>query len=179
MDLLAKIGHWMQGEDYAIPGDVLVILDGPDFEHRLAAGLDLLQRGFASQMLIHAANSNPTHCNVARTTAALRPGKIRVIPGRTGSLWDEALEIRTCLQGARCASAIIVTSWYRARRTRMVFARALCAEGIKVIACPVRAPRAAGKDGTSREARSAILLEPIKLLCAFIRPAPPGTAENS
>lgn len=172
------MANWIQGEDFALPGDALVVLDGENFEQRLAAGIDLLERRFAPLLLISLGNSGRHHEALAKKAAAARPGEIRLIYHQAASLWGEAAEIRVCLRESIRTRLVVVAPWYQARRTRLIFSRTLKNEGTVVSVCPVRAPNASVK-GKSDEARSAILLEPAKLLGAWLHrglPAEPREA---
>jgi hypothetical protein len=184
MAILEWISRWTQGEDFATPGEAMVVLDGEDFERRLGAGLDLLERGFAPLLFISLGRSRARHQELAEKTAAARPGKIRLIYHDAPSIWHEAAEIRSCLRNMICVPLVVVAPWYQARRIRLVFNRTLKDDRIRTISCPVRPPHAArGSQKLRKVTRRAILLEPFRLLGAWLHwglpPVPSHTITSS
>ena len=178
MNLLGQMANWLQGEDFALPGDALVVMDGENFEQRLAAALDLLERRFAPLLIISLANSRHHHQALAGKAAAVRPGKVRLVFHQAPTLWGEAAEIRAALHDVICVRVVIVAPWYQARRTRLIFARTLKSDGTVVTICPVR-PLLTADRGKSGQSRRAILLEPARLLGAWLHrglPAEPHEA---
>jgi DUF218 domain len=175
MQLLDRIGHWMQGVDYAIPAEMVIVLDGADFDLRLAAALDLLNRSFVSRALFSLGASSHEHAKKVEIAAKARPDKIHILRHHAASLWEDAAEVRNYLRQSWCASVVVVTTWYQARRTRLVFARTLRAEVIAVNICPVHAPHAAGARKSNDETR-AILLEPFRLFGAWLHRGSPRAA---
>ena len=182
MSLVEWISRWVQGEDFAIPGEAMVVLDGENFEQRLAVGLDLLGRGFAP-LLILSLGKSQTHQALAEKTAAAMPGRIRLLYHQAPSLWHEAAEVRSCLRDVICARLVVVAPWYQARRIRLVFNRTLKDGEMVAIVCPVRPLRTRdGRTGLTQETRKAVLLEPIRLLGAWLHrgvPPVPEPAEAS
>jgi DUF218 domain len=180
MGLPERIGRWMQGVDFAFPAEVAVVLDGADFGRRLAAATDLLKRGFASQLLFSVDSSNPGHLKVAEERSKARPNTIHLLRHPAASLREEAAWVQGYLAQKGCVSVVIVTSWYQARRTRLIFWRALRANGIAVNICPVRPPQT-GQGSKPSDATSDILLEPIRLFFAWLlwrSPAAPKSHEE-
>lgn len=153
----------------------MVVLDGENFERRLAVGLDLLGRGFAPLLILSLGKSRESYQALAEKTAATRPGRIRLLYHQAPSLWHEAAVVRGCLRDVICARLVVVAPWYQARRIRLVFNRTLKGDEMVAIVCPVRLRRTGdSQTGLAQETRKAVLLEPIRLLGAWLhRRLPP------
>lgn len=175
MKFLEHIAQWIQGQDFAIPGEVLVVLDGENFERRLAVGLDLLRRRYGQSLLISLGESHHLRLVMAGKAAAEQPSRVRLIRHQAPTIWHEAAEIRASLRESLCARVVIVAPWYRTRRVRLVFTRTLKSDGIMVSVCPVHARPEEWKSG---DARAAILQEPARLLAAWLHRRLPPQAER-
>jgi uncharacterized SAM-binding protein YcdF (DUF218 family) len=173
-----RLGEWLVSQGPLAPPDALVVLDGAEFELRLAAGVDLLRRGFAPRLVVVQSRYHEALHGGARAAASARPGQIFLLPCKAASTAQEAAEVCPLLEAWGCASVMVVTSWYHTRRARAVFARRLKGRSVRVAAYPVAVPGAGrGSWWRSQLGRKTIGLEFVKVVAMWLRLDLPGARD--
>jgi hypothetical protein len=113
--------------------DVMVILAG-ETERRPARGLELLDQGFASRLILDVPAGTKIYqwnqADLARKYVEDLPqaGLISVCPVYGQSTREEAKDVARCLQGVSGRSILLVTSDYHTRRALSIFSRVLPAD---------------------------------------------------
>ena len=178
MSVFERIGEWFESKSQLARADALVVLDGADFELRLATALGLLERGYAARVLVMQSSFHRDQHAPAREAADARPDDVFLLPCSAVSTREEAAAACPVLLRWGCHHVLIVTSWYHTRRARTLFARRLSKHNVWVSAYPVAAPNAPRKAWwKSKAGRRTVALEAVKLALAWLRldaPVAPG-----
>jgi uncharacterized SAM-binding protein YcdF (DUF218 family) len=178
MSVFERIGEWFVCKSRLARADALVVLDGAEFELRLATALGLLQKGYALRVLVIQSRYHLGQHAPAREAADARPDAVFLLPCPAVSTREEATEACPLLKRWGCNHVLIVTSWYHTRRALTLFARRLVKHGVSVSAYPV-ASRDAPLNAwwKSKAGRKTLALEAVKLGMAWLRldtPFAPG-----
>jgi DUF218 domain len=169
MSILKNMGVWLVPKDQPASAHALLVLDGQDFDLRIATGLGLLLGGYAPRLLVIQSSYFRAQHEPARDAARSRPDEVFLLHCSAVSTREEAAEASPVLKRLGCTSVMIVTSWYHSRRARTVFARVLEKEGIRVSAYPV-----AGRTADlhtwwkSKEGRRTVSLEAAELFLTWL-----------
>jgi DUF218 domain-containing protein len=113
--------------------EVMVVLAG-ETNRRPARGLELLDQGYASRMILDVpADSKIYQWNeveIARKYVEGLPqaGSITICPIYAHSTRDEAQDVSRCLQGSGARRILLVTSDFHTRRALSIFNRVLPAD---------------------------------------------------
>lgn len=175
MSVFERLGGRLVPGDLLASADALVVLDGAECDLRLAAGVDLLRRGFAPRLVVVQSRYHDAQHGPARAAAGARPREVFLVPCSAVSTAEEAAVISPILRAWGCASVLIVTSWYHTRRARTVFVRRLQGSGVRVSTYPVAVP-GASRHGwwKSRLGRRTVALEYMKLMATWLHLDLPG-----
>lgn len=178
MGVLESLPHWLERSDVLAKADAILALScGPDLR-RLKAGLDLLRRGYAPRLLASMSTFDGWTQSEVEVLAARYPHNVGLILNSAVSTRDEAVETRQILKRLHCKSLLVVTSNYHTRRTKNIFTREFLRDGIKVRVISVPEPGLDAKSWwKSREGRTELLFESMKLLLNWLRLDPPVPAE--
>jgi uncharacterized SAM-binding protein YcdF (DUF218 family) len=178
MSIFESLGSLLVPKDQLVPADALVVLDGGEFELRLAAGLSLLRRGYAPRLLVMQSSYHRAQHGRAQDAADEQPGEVFLLDCSAVSTAEEALEACPVLKRWACSSVMIVTSWYHTRRARTIFARRLKNEGVRVSIYPVAVPNAGVRGWwKSGKGRRTVVLETAKLLATWLHLGLPGAPD--
>ncbi len=113
--------------------DVIVVVAG-ETDRRPARGLDLLEQGYASRLILdvpaEARIYQWNQLEIARKYVDGLPEatSITLCPINGQSTRDEAQDVGRCLQGLSARSVLLVTSDYHTRRALSIFKRELPAD---------------------------------------------------
>lgn len=110
--------------------DVVVALAGGSERAPYAAELYL--KGLAPRVIMTGCGSSAKQMAIAAVVRGVNPGDI-IIEGKAESTYENALYTREIIVAANFRSAIIVTSPYHARRTKLVFDRLFRNTGVKLL----------------------------------------------
>jgi hypothetical protein len=116
--------------DHPQKADVIVVLAG-ETDKRPARGLQLLQQGMASKIVLDVPGDarvyDTTYVDVARrwADASYQSSAITVCPIHGLSTKAEAIESAACAKSVGANSILLVTSDYHTRRARSVFRSAI------------------------------------------------------
>ncbi len=175
MSIFDKIGRMLEVQGNLAASDAIVVLDGGEFNLRLAAGLDLLRRGHAPRLIVCLSDYHRAQHRQAEQAALEWPNVITLLRSPAVSTKEEAAEVGPVLKRLRCRGVLIVTSWYHTRRAQTIFARELKKDEIEVGVYPVAVPTAPrGSWWKSSEGREIVVLETIKLFSTWLRVGLPG-----
>ncbi len=170
MAILDRLARWLEHEDQLTPADAILVLDGAADCHRLAAGLDLLRRGYAPRLVVSQTTYGGPGYQQAEALAGDQWKNIYWMPNDAASTRSEAIEARQTLKLLRSSSVLVVTSRYHTRRVKKIFSRELMRHGIQVRVIPATVPFLDGKRWWKSQAgRATVLLELTKLLCTWLR----------
>jgi uncharacterized SAM-binding protein YcdF (DUF218 family) len=166
---LQSLGHQFRHRDELVPADAIVVPDGGEFDNRFASGLSLFRRGYAPRLIVCRSSYHEGESQWPEKEARLRPNDILLLRSRAVSTQDEAQEAGPLLKRLGCRSVLVVTSWYHTRRARTIFARELMRDGIEVRTFPVDVPDSDAETWwESKEGRTTVLLESVKLLLTWL-----------
>ncbi|WP_338835047.1 YdcF family protein [Neomoorella humiferrea] len=125
----------MVGDKDLHPADVIIVLSGEQGE-RVATGVKLYQEGLAPRLLM---TGGPVEWNVAAADIMAEQAKFLGVPEkdivlekRATSTYENALYSLGILKKNGWHSAIVVTSPYHLRRTRLAFNNAFRGSGIRL-----------------------------------------------
>ncbi|MBE3573591.1 MAG: YdcF family protein [Moorella humiferrea] len=125
----------MVGDKDLQPADVIIVLSGEQGE-RVATGVKLYQEGLAPRLLM---TGGPVEWNVAAADIMAEQAKFLGVPEkdivlekRATSTYENALYSLGILKKNCWHSAIVVTSPYHLRRTRLAFNNAFRGSGIRL-----------------------------------------------
>lgn len=168
--ILERLGRVLLHQGLLTPADAAVVLDGRDFNLRLAAGLDLLDRQYVPHLVVCLSQLHRAQHGPAEEAARERPEKITLVPSSAVSTLEEAAAVRPHLLRRDSKSLLVVTSWYHTRRAQLLFERQMMKDGIEVSAYPVEVPALPlATWWKSREGRVLIPLELLDLLWTRLR----------
>ncbi|MGI6285968.1 YdcF family protein [Neomoorella humiferrea] len=133
---LPFVASWlMVGDKDLHPADVIIVLSGEQGE-RVATGVKLYQEGLAPRLLM---TGGPVEWNVAAADIMAEQAKFLGVPEkdivlekRATSTYENALCSLNILKKNVWHSAIVVTSPYHLRRTRLAFNNAFRGSGIRL-----------------------------------------------
>ena len=114
--LLKQLGAWLVVESPLRPADLVVALGGS--RERQDRAIELLRQGYAQMVLFTGPDfrSHDYNC-IGVAHSGIHP------PFVAYTTYEEAMLVKTVLQERGLRSAIVVTSPYHLRRTRMTFER--------------------------------------------------------
>jgi hypothetical protein len=113
--------------------DLIVVLAG-ETDRRPARGLELLDQGYASRLILDVPAQGKIYqwnqTDIARKYIEGLPqaGSITVCPIYGHSTRDEAQDVSRCLQGLSARRVLLVTSDFHTRRALSIFSRVLPAD---------------------------------------------------
>lgn len=134
---LVSVGAILIVADPIEPVDAIVILSG-DSGDRLAMAADMLERGYAYNLVI--TNTDRTaNRRLAREAQALGFDRERIFITdlAVDSTLDESRAVRQIAQDQGWSSFMVVTDPYHSFRTRLIFRRELRGSGITISVRPV------------------------------------------
>lgn len=134
---LVSVGAFLIVADPIEPVDAIVILSG-DSGDRLATAADMLERGYAYNLVI--TNTDRTaNRRLAREAQALGFDRERIFITdlAVDSTLDESRAVRQIAQDQGWSSFMVVTDPYHSFRTRLIFRRELRDSGITISVRPV------------------------------------------
>jgi uncharacterized SAM-binding protein YcdF (DUF218 family) len=175
MRLFKNFLAWFVRKDKVAPADAILVLDGGEQGNRMAVGLDLLRQGCAPRLLVSQAGFGyeelyppiVTERAEIRADPAVRAqgDRIEWITSNALSTLEEATAAREVLKRLGCATVLVVTSSYHARRAREIYSRLLLRDGIEVHVFPAPVPEVDAMPWWKSKAGCALVLyEFIKLL---------------
>lgn len=142
--LLALAGTFLVDANPAGRADLIFLLNG-DLDTRPAAAADLWKKGVAPDIAIaRSESSRPVEMGLVPNVTDLAIAMLeklgvprdRVIeipfPGGVTSTRDEALALRTWLEGKPARSVLVVTNAIHTRRARSIFEKALAGRGVRL-----------------------------------------------
>jgi hypothetical protein len=169
MSIFESLGGLLVSKDHPAHADALVVLDGAEFDLRLATGLGLLLWGHSPKLLVIQSRYHRAQHQPAGDAATAHPNKIFLHPCSAVSTREEAVEICPVLKRWGCRSVTIVTSWCQTRRARTIFERRLKDEGIRVSAYPVSVSNPdMGSWWKSKEGQRTVVIEAAKLFSTWL-----------
>jgi len=127
--LWPQLAGFLSVNDRLEKADVVVALAGGSERAPYAA--DLYLKGLAPRVIMSGCGSSAKQMAVAAAVRGVDPGDI-IIEGKAESTYENALYTREIIVAANFRSAIIVTSPYHTRRTKLVFDRLFRNTGIKL-----------------------------------------------
>jgi len=128
--LLAKL---LVVDDEPGRADVLVVLEG-DSERDLYA-VQLYQLGLAPKIIISGCGGGQKAQAVA--AAGVREKDI-LVDDKSENTYQNAVYSKDIIAAQNFKSAIIITSPYHMRRTKLVFGRVFSGAGVKLLYCPTK-----------------------------------------
>lgn len=142
--LLALAGTFLVNADPAGRADLIFLLNG-DLETRPAAAAELWQKGVAPDIAIaRSESSRPVEMGLVPNVTDLAIAMLEKLgvprdhvieipfPGGVTSTRDEALALRTWLEGKPARRVLIVTNAIHTRRARGIFEKALAGRGVRL-----------------------------------------------
>jgi len=136
--LLNRIGNWLIINERLKKVDVIIVISG-DKGERLKHAVKLFHKKFTNYLLVSGCD-HPNHPD--SYTPAMREKAVSLgVPqaniimdlGSNTSTGDQAINVIEILKEKKFKSAIIVTSDYHTRRTRMMFQRACQNDTIQIL----------------------------------------------
>lgn len=126
--ILIMIGNWLVVETPIQEADLVVALSGE--RERQDEAVKLLKEGFAKWILFTANFRSHDYACLGIARQGIEP------PIPAYRTYDEAVVTRKAMEQKGLRSAIIVTSPYHLRRTRLIFARVFDGKGTRLIFHP-------------------------------------------
>ncbi len=165
---LREMGEFLVKADPPQPADIVVVLAGDGYGHRIMKGVELAQQGYVKLVLVDgpvgAYDFNEADLAIQFATRRGAPKELLVpFPMKARSTMAEAQIVDRELRRRQVHKALIVTSTYHTRRTRSVFRR-YGSPGIQyvVVAAPDQDFEPQGW-WLSRDAEKLVFLEYVKL----------------
>lgn len=123
--LLQTAGGFLVRSDPPVRADLIVVLGGDFYGHRVLEGAELGRQGFAGLVLVSGPPYNGKPEGELAIDFAVRHGYGRSsfssVPHRATSTFDEALVLRTVFRRLRARRVLLVTSRYHTRRAGLIF----------------------------------------------------------
>jgi len=147
--------------------DVLIALGGGSERERYAA--ELYRLGFAPGIIMSGCGKAARHMAKEAIRLGVKEQDI-IIEEKSRSTYENALYSRDILSAQNFKSAIVVTSPYHMRRTKLVFERVFKNTGVKLLYCSTR-DSGFNADGwcRSEKDRQVVRREYIKLIYYWMR----------
>lgn len=167
--LLARLASWLERPDPLPRPEAILVLDGAEYGHRMAAALHLFHQGVAPRLMVSRGSRYEDEHHEVDSMLGVEKESIDWVLHEGYSTRHEALAVREALLQRRCRSVLIVTSSYHTRRARLLFQSILGSRGVRIGTYPVRVSWADPVNWwTSQAGRASILTEYVKLLFAWL-----------
>jgi len=131
--MFLNLGNFLVVNEDPVKSDVIVVLAG-DAGGRTDYGIALLREGYADKLLFSGCVAS-TGIMVRQALDAGVPEDSLIIDTGSESTYDNAVNSKALLLEYGYKSAIVVTSDYHMRRSRLVFEKAFEDAGIRLVYC--------------------------------------------
>lgn len=169
--VLASVGGYLVKAEPPVKADVILVLAGDGFGHRILTAAELARQGYAPKVLVSGPDGNYGNyeCDLA-IPFAVRAGYPESMflhfEHRARSTGEEVLVVVEKLRAMGVKRVLLVTSDYHTRRAGKIFRRAAPDIEIHVTAAPDEYFRA-DSWWKEREARKIVLYEWMKTVAQF------------
>lgn len=161
------LGKFLVVHDAPEPADVIVVLGG-NHERELYAA-ELYRQGLAPRIIM--TGCGPFAGQMAQIAVeAGVDNKDIIVESKSESTYDNARYSRDIVLEHHFNTAIVVSSPYHMRRSKLVFERVFNRSGVKLLYCPAKKPNFdADNQSISKEDRRRIGREYVKIVYYWLR----------